>query len=661
MTERTRPCTSTASRDGETTRRGKALAAVILTLALITVVVGPAAGMEIVPLEELMPGDRCVARTVFRGMQIEEFELEILDVVPGQHPGGSLILGLASGELVERTGIMQGMSGSPVYLDGRLVGAIAMSWSFSREPIAGITPIEEMLPAFDILDGATGDAGGQGVSYAAAFDRAAGGELASTPIGRLVVLSGVTAGESAIPAQSYLADFGPVASLTPLLVGSSDGAFLAGAADLLGPLGFVPVAAWGGGGQASAVVRPDAAGASRAATGGARTSGGRSTEGSDVLEPGSSVGAQLVSGDIEMTAIGTVTHRDGDRILAFGHPLFNAGAVELPMVSARVHASMPSLAVSFKFASGAEPVGTFLQDRRRVMAGRLGEPPAMIPVTMTVSVAGAAPVRYEFDVVRSPSYAALFTGLALSDAVSEAAKVSGPATASLRVTATTADGPVTYENVFFTEGLPFRVGGEVSALVELLLLNEFRRGDLSGLTVEVSARAERRQAFIERVTAERAECAPGDTVVVHIGLRDWQGACSERTVAVVVPRSAKPGVVSLRVAGAAEYHMLEIERLGAGAYPRSYVQIVEAIADVKTEDTVVVQLLSTEPGLSHSGRELARVPGRAALVMASGAATGIVDRAEMTVLDELEFSHDRPVVGLHEIQLNIIDENAGQR
>jgi hypothetical protein len=293
-----------------------------------------------------------------------------------------------------------------------------------------------------------------------------------------------------------------------------------------------------------------------------------------------------------------------------------------------------------------------------VMAGRLGESPAMIPVAAAISVDGGVPTRYAFDVVRSPSYAALFMGLALSDAVSEAAKLSGPATVSLKVTADTPDGPVTYRNVFYTEALPFRVGGEVSAFVELLLLNDFRREELSRLVVEVTTQAERRQSFIDRVTAGAATCAPGDTLAVRVGLRDWQGAYTERTVAVVVPRAATPGPVTLRVAGAAEYHMLEVERLGAGAYPRSYEQVVKAIADVKSEDTIIVQLLSREPGLSLGGRELTRVPGRAALVMASGAGTGTVDRAEMTVLDQTEYSHDRPVAGLHEIQVNIVDERA---
>jgi len=629
--------------------RAKRAAIALWAAMALFVLVGPAAGVDIVPLDELKPGDLCVARTVFRGTEIEEFTIEILDVVPGHHPGGSLILGLASGDLVERTGIMQGMSGSPVYLDGRLVGAIAMSWAFSREPIAGITPIEEMLPALDVLDGTTSDVGDPGVSYSRAFDLASGGELSATPIGRLVALSGVTSRTGNADGTTETMDQGPTPVLTPLLVRSGDRAFLAGASGLLEPLGFVPVTAWGGGASSGA---PNL----QAMT----TSAGRTSD-PPVMEPGSAVGAQLVSGDISMAAIGTVTYRDGDRILAFGHPLFNAGPVELPMVSARVHASMPSLSVSFKFASGREPVGTFLQDRRRVMAGRLGGVPDMIPMTVRISVDGAAPTTYGFDVVRSASYASLFTGLAFSEAVAEAAQLSGAATAALSVTVETPDGPISYENVFFTEGLPFRVGGEVSSIVELLLLNEFKQSELTKIVVALDVRSERRQSFIEQVTAGRAECAPGDTLTVRIGLRDWQGESNTRVVELAVPRSTAPGPVVLRVAGAAEYHMLEMERLGAGAYPRSYEQVVRAITDVRPENTVVVQLLSAEPGFSRRGRELTNVSGRAALVMSAGAGTGTVDRAEMTVLDQFEFTHDRPIVGVHELQITIVDDEAGAR
>jgi len=621
----------------------------LVSVALVCLLAtGTATAVDIVALEELRPGDRCVARTVFRGTEIEEFEIEILDVVPGHHPGGSIILGLARGEVVERTGIMQGMSGSPVYLDGRLVGAVAMSWSFSREPIAGITPIEEMLPAFEMLEERTGDAGGVGVSYAAAFDRATRGELSGSPIRRLVELAGLSAISHDSRGGSDGSRAGPAPLLAPLLVRSSDRVFLDRASELLEPLGFAPVTGWGGG-----------SGAGRPAQ--AISMGDDGGMAAGTIEPGASVGAQLVTGDIDMTAIGTVTHLDGDRLLAFGHPLFNAGAVELPMVAARVHASMPSLAVSFKFASGAEHIGAFLQDRRRVMAGRLGASPHMLPVTAMISVDGAAPTRYEFEVVRSPAYASLFTGLALSDAVAEAARLSGPATAELHVTASTAGGAVDYANVFYTEGLPYRVGGEVSSVVDLLLLNEFRESDLEGVSVELRVRSGRRQSFIERVSAGRPVCSPGDTVDVRVALRDWQGESREHALALVVPRSAEPGPVLLRVAGGADHQMLEIERLGAGALPRSFEQMTSMIEEVRSEDTVVVQLLSFTPGLSHSGRELEGLPRRAALVMAAGAATGTVDRAEMTVLDAGEFTHDRPVAGVHEVQLTIIDDTDGAR
>ncbi len=612
--------------------------AAILWTGLCSTICVPAAwgafAPGIVPLGELAPGDSCVARTVFAGSEVEEFDVRILDVVPGHHPGGSLILGLASGPSVERTGIMQGMSGSPVYRDGLLVGAVAMSWSFSLEPIAGITPIEEMLPA---LDGDAGGASGSrdGGAYATAgFSRATAGELATTPLYRLVrSATQRTLDEDA--ASSASADLaGAAAPLIPLAVSCRDRTFLEAASELLGPAGLVPVAAAGGGSGREAVP---------------------SAEALESVVPGSSIGARLVSGDVDMTAVGTVTWRDGDRILAFGHPLFNAGAVEIPMVTARVHASMPSRAVSFKFASGDEPIGTFTQDRRRVVGGRLGELPRMLPITVSIAEGAGDGERYQFDVVRSPSYAPLFAGLALSEAVTEAVKVSGPATARLRLAVRTAEETVIYENAFVTERLPFRAAGELSAVMDLLLHNEFRRAEIEDVSVELTAEPERRQAFIDRVAPRGTSVGPGDTLRVRVGLADWQGERREREISLVVPRSAEPGIALVRVAGAADFHALEIERLGAGSVPRSYDQVVEAIEDLRPEDTVMAQLLSFRPGLSQRGHEISALPGRAALAMATGAGTGVADRAEMTVLDESRFTHDRPVMGVHEVQIEIVD------
>ncbi|MBD3348186.1 MAG: hypothetical protein GF400_03185, partial [Candidatus Eisenbacteria bacterium] len=276
-----------------------------------------------VGVDEIRPGDRCVARSVFSGTTVEEFEMEILGIVRGSAPGRDLIIARAEGERVERTGIAQGMSGSPVYREGRLLGAISATWPFSREPIAGITPIGEMLPAIESPAG-TEDGSSRGAlglmlipedererSRMAGVSRLAGVESAG--------LDHATSGAVGAYAGRPLS-----AMPLPLVVSGAGTSVPDAAAALLSELGFAPVQGISAGGE------------------------GKAGE----LVPGSSVGVRFVGGDMNWTAVGTLTHVEDGRVLAFGHPVFGAGAVELPLVGAHVHAVLPLVSVSFKYASG---------------------------------------------------------------------------------------------------------------------------------------------------------------------------------------------------------------------------------------------------------------------------------------------------------------------
>ncbi len=599
---------------------------------------------EFVFVEEVATGDRCVGLSVFQGTEIEEFELEIIGVVRGVSPGSDLILARAEGELLEKTGIMHGMSGSPVYKDGRLIGAIASAWSFCKDPIAGITPIKEMLRAYDMLDEMPTSAGAPGGAAGPAFDQITGGEVWGSRVAWVSRAAGIGTGgaseqlqwsstaripEATLRGISAPADGSELTPLSvPLFVSGAEPRFLDGARGVLSGLSLTPVA------------------------GGMSASGSASGEAAALL-PGASVGVQFVRGDVNMTAVGTVTHRDGDRILAFGHPMFHAGPVELPMVGAFVHTTMPMLSSSHKFASGTELVGTFYQDRSRMVAGRLGRAPKMLPLAVAVHSPTGGVREFGFEVLRSPTYTSLFSSLAVAGAISEVTKSAGPADVVLRIRLVMDEGEISYGNRFFSEMPTFRSAGELATLMDIMLLNEFENHEIERIELEVELDETRRRAAIVRISTDRSTYAPGDVVRVNVVLRNWQSGLTERTIELPLPESEQEGQIFLWVGGAEEYHELESGRLGDGLVPRSYGQLIDLIARSRSEDTVVAQLLSLRPGLSLSGDELRSLPGRAALAMASVASSGAAVRTEMTVLAQDEFTYDRSVIGSHQIQLTV--------
>jgi hypothetical protein len=585
----------------------------------------PAAGF--VAPGELEAGDRCVGKTVFAGTQVESFDLTILGVVPGLSPGGHLILARADDERLERTGILQGMSGSPVYLEGRLVGAIAGTWPFAEEPIAAVTPIGEMLPAMTALEEPRrGGAGGPAIPGSALSPGDARWTSRAHWVARAAGVAGSDA-PGAGPAALGAYAGGDVARLgLPLAVSSADERLVSRLAAILGPSGLVPVTAPSG----TADVEVGA------------------------LEPGSSVGVQLLGGDLSMAAVGTVTLREGDRILAFGHPLFNSGSIDMPMIGAYVHALMPLQLASFKFASAGDVVGAVLEDQRRAIAGRIGEVARTTPLRVQVRAHGAPePKRYSFDVVRARRLAAFFAATAVAEAVSEAAQSVGAASITLRATVSTSRGDIEYENTFFTEDPMFGAGGELGTLLDLIYDNGLEEIEPTEVAVDVAIRKGVWRTEIARVEVDRSVYRPGDPVRVAMTLRDWQGPERRAEIELALPASLSDGELRLKVGGASAFHQWEADRLGDGLRPRSYRQLLDLIDRSRPGNTIVAQIVRPDGGLSLSGSEMREIPGRAALVLLTSATSGAVDQADGLVVAERELAVAHEVQGDHEIVIHV--------
>jgi len=595
-----------------------------LALALAMLLPFSARAAGTVSADELSRGDRLTGLTALSSEGVRTFELVVVGIVKGTAPGRDLIVARALGDDLAETGIFQGMSGSPVYLDDRLVGAVSSAWSFSKKPMAAVTPIGNML---DLMDGGSRTSGA-GFRCDLLRDLLPPEERAASRAGALARRADSV--EGALNRGTHvLGSFGgrDITTLgTPLSVSGSP-AFRERIAPGLEAMGFTPVAAPASGADA-------------------RT---------DSVGPGSPIGVQLVGGDMRWTASGTVTHRDGDTILAFGHPLFESGPTEMPLVAAEAIDVVPLQSVSFRLTRAGDVIGTLVHDGATGVAGVLGRTPPTIPVALSLT-GPDVDAAFDLDVVAARPYAFLFSSLAAAGAVSEVYRSSGRVTVELRVRIDTNAETVRYRDVFATVEPAIRLGSELSMLLTVLGDSGLAERTIESVSVDADFVEDWGWYAIERVSAERAVVAPGGEIVLHALLRPWRGDAVRRELRLPVPASADEGQLIVRVGGAAAYHEWDAERLGAGAAPRTYAQLVRLVETSKPGSVLAAQALSERRSLTVEGDEIGSLPGRAALAMGAGGSGGAGVPTEATVVSESFVELDDEVAGYHEIIVRVSRE-----
>ncbi len=455
----------------------------LLLCLFLSVAVQAFARTPLMPVENLKAGMRGYAKTVISGDTIETFPVEVLGVT-GSDSMGYQILIRASGEVMERSGgIAQGMSGSPVYIDGKLVGAIAYGTAFTDPHYCLLTPIQEML---DILDRPE-------------------------------------------PHRS-VTDASLLPKGTPLMAGGFTSAGISVLQEGLQPFGLT-VADTGTAGNTSSVRE---------------------------LEPGSSVGAALIQGDLTLGALGTVTWTDErGRILAFGHPFMKRGDADFFLTKTWVLASLPNLQAAYKIGNIGAAAGSFNQDRNAGIAGQIGRLPAYIPLYVSVSDTtrsrnGSARVKIVNDDQLAPT-------LAASVLTSQAAKIAdhgtgGSARILFDITARDSKGELLHivrENMYFDKAaIVKQLPVELQETVQVLLQNKLEKVRITNIDVNVDASTESLVAEIKKVAVEEKEPRPGDTIHLKVTLKPYRGEEFARRVAYKLPADAS-GEVRLNVRGGA--------------------------------------------------------------------------------------------------------------
>lgn len=518
-------------------------------------------------------------RTVFSGNTIESFNAEILGVIENASPGQSIILARLSGGPLAETGVIQGMSGSPVYVEGKLIGAVALGFAFSKEPICGIRPIEEMMaigsPAIPAAPVARRvRLGDSDVAHVFSEPESiSAGSLRLSQVRTPLQLSGFT--------ERTLAYFGPVASRVGLEL------------------------AQGFSGAAPQAHREATPSAPLAAPG-----------------PGSMISVQLMRGDMQVAADGTVTHVDGKRLYAFGHRFLGVGTTGLPFARSEVLAVLPNLSTSFKITRSGDLLGVVEQDRNVTVSGTIGATPDLASFHLNVQRETSGGDRllaktYRMEMVRDPFLSPLLLQMALFSAVDATERTSGAATISLDAVLHFENGipPLHIANQFSGSSLVALAAAlNLAVPVGYALQSGFDELKLKSVDVNLVSYEKRHELNLDQVWASSNEAEPGEEIEIHAGLIDAGGVAVQRHFRYTIPRGAPSGPLYFSVADAASLNMLDLPKLTA-IVPHNPRQLVEMINGIRSNGNLYLRVWRQEPTYSIQGADLPAPPPSAALIL----------------------------------------------
>lgn len=527
----------------------------------------------IFPLKDIRAGMKGVGKTVFSGSRIAEFEVEVLGVLDNIGPKQALILARLSGGPLAETGVLQGMSGSPVYIGGRLVGAVAMGFAFSKEPIAGIRPIEDMLRV----------EGTPAITGRAARLRPWDGRLSAL----------VPPREDVLAAGERMVDIA-----TPVSFGGFTRETIEHFAPQLRSLGLEPRQGMSGGGRLDQAM-------------GAPSK----------LEPGSMISVQLVSGDLSIGADGTLTYIDGKRIYAFGHRFLSVGSTDLPFARSEVLTLLPNLSSSFKISTAREWMGSITQDRSVAVAGELGRRAATIPVSISVVDRGenaAKPASYQLRIVNDRVLSPFLVQMAVFTAIDATERTTGESSFSVNGEVEFEGGaaPVKLNNMYSGDfGLAAQVSLATAVPVAYVMQSGFPALRPKRVALNIESYPRKRQLQIDELWSSRREARPGETIELTVMLTGESGVELARKVSYKVPAGAPPGQLQFTAADANVMNITEYRQLVA-APPRSPAQLVSFMNGLRANTKAYVRVWRTEPAYDVEGETLPNPPPSAGMILA---------------------------------------------
>jgi hypothetical protein len=604
-----------------------------VTLVLAVALPGlAAAGIppEILPLDQIKPGMIGVGRTVFEGTRIEDFKVQIIGVLENIGPKQSLILARLDGGPLEKTGVIAGMSGSPVFIDGKLVGAVSYGFPFSKETICGITPIGEMIE-----DTSTDTPRSASARFRTA-SLGPGPHALAAPLDRASLMAAIQRPMSSVPLAGAAGQLPPALAAEsmrplslPLVFSGFDASTFEWAKGVFSGLGFTPMMGAGSVGKPPAPL-PD-------------------------LQPGGALGVSLIEGDMDLSVTGTITHIDGERVYAFGHPFYNLGPTQFPMRKAYVYSVFPSLYQSWKISSPADPVGTIEQDRGTAIAGRLGKTPRMIPVSVRISTSRGQDRRYSFRMVEDELFSPVLAYVSLASVLQANERAFGTSTIQVDAKLTLAGGrEVRVEDLFTQEQPATQAAALVAAPVAYLMTNDFERVTVDKLDVEVSSLETIQTASLQRAWFEReGPVRAGSTVPLKVLLRTYRGESVSETIPVTVPANAPAGNYTVLLADGNALTNLEQREMRQSFVPKDLDQLIRAINGLRHNNHIYARLLRSDEGAIVRGEYLQSLPPSVLAVLGgSDEGTGVIPLRTASVW-EFDLATDYAVTGSRALSLTV--------
>ncbi len=535
---------------------------------------------QIFPLAELKEGMRGTAKSVFRGTKSEEFNVEILGILPNWiGPKQDMIVGRLSGANAERTFVFAGMSGSPVYIDGRLVGAIAYSFPFAKEPICGITPFEQMsslveqVPSVKLVATSL-----RTFTYAELLSDKWQPTIAANSSERLA--SGFSADSRLIAIAGQT--FRPIA--TPVTFAGVSQRTLDAFSPYFLNAGILPVAA----AASNAPISP------------------LKPYNENTLLGGDSVVVHLARGDIDIAAAGTVTLRDGEKIYAFGHPFFSLGATSLPMSESHVVTVVPNANNSFKLAVPDALVGTMTQDRATGIYGSLGRSPRMLPIKVkfTNSRGRAEEMNFEsaFDELLTP----LIVTVGVTNSIVAQERNIGDTTIEVKgEIAVRGEQPVVINRRFAGNQAVNFASSSAAVPLAALLRSNFEGLDVTGITLNIKAIDGSKTAVLDRISVDKTQVRAGESIEVTAFERTESGKFIEQKIPLKIPADASAGQLTITVG---DGNAIQQNSAVTQFTPRTAAELIAIINRLKRPDRLYAVLTRTTSGAVVGASEMPNLP-----------------------------------------------------
>jgi len=530
----------------------------LLFMYLILTFTDGASASEILPLKYVKPGMKGYGKSVFRGTRIETFPVTVLGIAHKQIGGADMIIiRIDGGYCVEhKIGIIAGMSGSPIYINNKLIGAISYGWAFSKEPIAGVTPIEEMMQ--DMI--------GKGKKVSAESDTV---HNLQNPI---IIRGKKYTKVKLFPNFPLNMKFSEPSSIimTPvkslfIVSGFREKSFKK-LKNRLGEFDILPVEGTGLGNV------PDI---------------------NPPLVPGASVGVQLLSGDLNISATGTLTYREKDKILAFGHPMLQMGDISFPMVTSYVHNILPSYLRSFKMSSPIKIVGTLTRDRLFGVTGVIHQIPSMIPLTIDISDRTLNKRRsYNLKVVNHPSLAPMLMEESLVEAISSTSAFSGESTASINYMLEVENHPpLEFKDMLYNPAIDFALSKHLDDNLRMFMDNAFQPLKFKRIKIKVEIEQKRNIAILQKISIPNVKFRPGEEVPISIWLKPFGSEPIKQEISLTLPADLIKGEVRIGVAGGVDADVLQKKLLLSSPYPTSVKQIFKFLKEKERNNQVVIKII----------------------------------------------------------------------